>query len=745
MAAKRMRKSRTGPRVRPDSGSAPAVEPLQITQGHSWTDRPRLVAAIVIALASAVYVNCLPNQFAYDDQTIIGRNPRIESPANFREIWLTDWWYVPPEQSEERHRDRLYRPLVIQSFALNYALSGTGTWSYHLADIALHATCCVIIVALTRRLFGDSTVAAWTGILFAVLPVHSESVAYLVGRADVTGALFCVLGMYCLSRELSAQRRARRAAWKLGALACVPLGLFCKEQAVCLPALLLATECYLRATRRGLTDRTAPTGLARFALRRALTFYLWTLLAIGAYLALRYTALQGHLVRDVIPSPLDNPLSRATAVERFWTPFKLLAQYVLVSVWPANLCSDYSYNAFPLPKSPADLKTLCGIMLCAGGVWACIRSYQRRKIILFIGAFFLSSYALISNAVLIIGTIVGERLFYLPSLAVCWLVVLLLGELATRLRRSGALAGLGRRFLPMLAWCAIAVFATRTVMRTFDWRDGKRLFAVDIQTHPNSARLQLFRAKVLVDEEELDRALEHLKKSLEIFPQYADAHALSGYIQAVTGNWPVARKHYYLALQLWRENPKVQAQYESFRQLHEAGGLLPLQELPLVERAAATQPANTDLQRRLADLQAGLGKYRDAIATLSNILEKTPADRDSRFKLANLLIIDEQADRARELLEALLADDPNDWRAHSHLAFLISLLDAPASLRHARRAVELEPMRFEVRMNLAQALELNRRFDEALNELRALLDVIAPDEPARLLVQRQIKLIEDSR
>ena len=708
-----------------------------------WSRRPAAAYWVVALLACLVFLNTLPNDFVYDDIIVVRKNTRIHSLANWSEIWLTDWWYYPPEQTEERHRDRLYRPLVMQTFAINYALSGLRTWSYHLFNVALHAVTCVSIVALTRRLFGDLRLAAWTGLLFAVLPVHTESVANIVGRADLMGALFCVLGVLCLAHELRAARAASRLAWRAGAILCLALGLLSKEQAVCLPGLLLLVEWYLR--RRGLVAACArPTGRRRaFLLRRFGGFYLWVGLTVVGYLVLRYICLEYHLVRDVPPASLDNSLSAATVAQRLWAPFLILAQYLLVTVWPANLCCDYSFNSLPLSAWPADLKTLGGVLLTIAAVWASLRSARRGGAVLFIILFFACSYALISNSFLVIGTIMGERLFYLPSLPVCWLIVIGLRDLHAHLLRTEQLAGPGLRLAPTLAYAVLLVLALRTALRCSDWRNPEVLFAADVQVHPQSARLQLFMARILIERKEYDAALERLEKSLAIYPEYANAQANLGLIHALAGDWATAKKYYLLARQLLWENPALQVQYEQFRRLYEEGVGSPEADLLAVQQAATTQPHNLELQLRLADLQAGLGRYREGIATLQAVRQRGCTQREVTYELAALLIIDEQYDQAQTLLEELLARDENDWQSHSQLAILLAYTAPQASLRHARRAVEIAPLLFEPRMNLVQALVVNRRYPEAMQELRTLHQMIPPGEPARGLVERQMRIVKD--
>jgi tetratricopeptide (TPR) repeat protein len=547
-----------------------------------------------------------------------------------------------------------------------------------------------------------------------------------------------------LTGELRACRPGQRLLWRTATLLCVPAALLCKEQAICLPALLLLTEWFLRRRNRFAPSAPLPPKRPAFWLRRIGAFYLWVTLGVAGYLLLRWVSLEHHLVRDVPPAALDNPLSGATGAQRFWTPFKILAQYLLVAFWPGNLCCDYSFNSFPLASAPADLKTLAGLAATAVAGWACWRvSSPRRDTLRFVILFFAVSYALISNSFLVIGTILGERLFYLPSLPLCWLVVMTLADWYARLKQGGQLGQAGLRLAPSLAWVALLVLTARTAIRCGDWRDSETLFTTDLQTHPQSARLQLFVARDLIDRKEYDQALQHLEKSLAIYPEYANAQANVGLIYALAGDWATARKYYMLARRLLWENPSLQAQYERFRQFYEAGKRFPERELQEVRRAAATQPADVDLQLRLAELQAGMGYYRRGIETLSRLLEQGVTDRRVKFDLASLLIIDEQFDRAQALLVELLAEAPNDWKVHSQLAILLARTDPAASLRHAQRAVEIQPLLFETRMNLIQALVENERYEDALDRLRELRAMVPANEPALRLIERQIRIVQE--
>ena len=102
MAANRTKSTDTSARDRPGTRVQRSAnsQTTDVAVAPSWTERSGLVYAAVVVLAIVVYLNCLPNQVAYDDDTIVARNARLESPLNFRQLWLTDWWYVSPGRTE---------------------------------------------------------------------------------------------------------------------------------------------------------------------------------------------------------------------------------------------------------------------------------------------------------------------------------------------------------------------------------------------------------------------------------------------------------------------------------------------------------------------------------------------------------------------------------------------------------------------------------------------------------------------
>ena len=171
-----------------------------------------------VALALLCYANTLFNGFTYDDNAIVRTNTRIRSLANWRQIWLTDYWYekADDEPIADPVRDRLYRPLTLHSFAVNYALQGENPAGYHAVNIVAHALVCWLVWLFALRLVGDAAVASLAGILFAIHPVHSEAVAGIVGRGEILAAGFVLLGLLGADAAFGAGRMEARTAGRPG-------------------------------------------------------------------------------------------------------------------------------------------------------------------------------------------------------------------------------------------------------------------------------------------------------------------------------------------------------------------------------------------------------------------------------------------------------------------------------------------------------------------------------------------------
>ena len=205
---------------------------------------------LAAGIGGLCFLNSIGNDFTYDDLPIVRDNPRIRGLANVSEIWLSDWWAPQTAQQEvsHRHRDRLYRPLVMHTFALNYAVGRLVPAGYHVVNVLLHAGVCLLVWRLAQRLFDDAGISTCAALLFAVHPIHAEAVASVVGRAELLVGLLLLSGLLVLLPVGRVPGRARAA----GAAVLFLAALFSKETAVCyVPVALIALHAAAKKPERG--------------------------------------------------------------------------------------------------------------------------------------------------------------------------------------------------------------------------------------------------------------------------------------------------------------------------------------------------------------------------------------------------------------------------------------------------------------------------------------------------------------
>lgn len=687
-----------------------------------------------VALGVLCYLVTLAGDFTYDDVQLVMDNPRIRSLANVREIWLSDWWYSDPtnEGVPSPRRDRLYRPLTLFSFAVNYAASGLGPGGYHFVNVGLHSAACGLVWLFALRLTGRRGVAAVAAVLFAVHPVHVEAVANIVGRAEVLSTLGLLGGLIALL-----PRAGWPSAWRVALAALLFLAaLLAKETAICyLPVALIALHGAGRRPRRA---------------------WGWLLVAavltlpLATYLPLRYEALNHHLIRTGTPGPLLNPLFGADVRGRVLGPLTVLGYYTRLLLAPSTLAADYGMGTID-PRAIDAMTVLGAAAVLAGAIG--LTGYVRRgatwRMTATLTAMFAASYVLISNTILLIGVSVAERLMYWPSVPALILVALLAAGLWERAGQPGGNLERLRRPLGWLGVALLAALALRTTLRSLDWRDNRTLFSADAQTFPRNVNINLalatqlnYAASMAIDRGERDallaRAEERLDAAREVYPDFPDTYKLLGQVYGLRGEPRQALAYLHTALQLDPRDSDARRHIAEIEQRYDDS----VQRLAELQRRAEREPNNVRLPVQIGQLLLETGQHHAGRLALERAASMAPDDLEVLRLLGRLLILDYEEQRAVELLTKVVERDPNDWESHTNLSGLLAQRDPTGCLWHAQRAYKLKPAVFEVQVNLAEANVAAGKPDEALRLFRAIAEYLPASDPRLMAVRTRIQQLE---
>jgi len=411
-------------------------------------------------------------------------NHLVRAP-DLRELLLTPSWGEAGQASFLR----AYRPVTTLTFALNHALGGFDPLGYHVINVLLHAAMCVLLAIVLGRVTGEPRVAVLAALLFAAHPVHTEAVSSVVGRAEVLAAL---LGLGAWWLVLRARRAARgRSAWLAGAALVLALGFLAKEHVAAIPGVVIAADLIagLRITRSRAAEYVALSA------------------GVAAALALRTVAMRG-----IWPTPdlLDNVLGAGPPGQRLLTALEVVALYARRLIWPLHLSADYSYRQIELATGPGDPGVLAGIAVVVGAAAIATWGWWHARPVCLAIALAALPFTIVSNVFVPIGTVMAERLLYLPSAGFCLLV-------------AGTADALGRRRRATLASgvmvaVLVAFYASATVVRNRVWREPRGFFEAMVASAPRSARSHRELGLVYSDLGLDERAIAELQIALAILP-----------------------------------------------------------------------------------------------------------------------------------------------------------------------------------------------------------------------------------
>lgn len=661
--------------------------PGSVSAGYAG---PLLVAAVC-----AAYANTLSAPFVYDD------GPAILENLSIRRLWpLTD--IVLPQA--EGGLTVSGRPVLNLSFAINYAISGTAVWSYHAANILIHAASALLLFGLVRRTLeifrdkhGDSTgnkATAHAALAFAISglwalhPLQTQAVTYTVQRAESLMGLFYLLTLYAFARAVgnstdtpATPGLGRRSWFSLTVLACA-LGMGTKEVMVTAPLLVL------------LFDRTFVAGSFRDALGQRRSFYLAlaaTWLLLGA-LVLSTGGNRGGTVGLGVGVPLwAYPL----------TQFQAVARYLGLAFWPHPLV--FEYGTFWVERA-ADIAPFAAavlpLLVATGyGLW-------RRPVLGFFGTWFFLILAPTSLAPGTIQMIVEHRM-YLPLAAVITLVVL------------GMHPRLGHRAYYLFLLTAI-VCGVLTVNRNHDYRSRLALWSTTVAQRPENPRAREGLAEAYAELGRLDEAIAQHAESVRLLPdeatyRYNLALALSRadraeeavihYRHALRLNPREAKTHNNLAIALGRIGQGAAA-------------------LPHYAEAEHLNPQEPQFAYNHGIALFRLGRTAEAISRYEAALRLRPTYADAHFNLASALATSGRLREAVEHYRQAVAGRPTDAEYRTTLAGALLISgDASAALTEYRAVLATHPDHAPAHFGLGNALAATRQFAGAIVAYEAALRI----------------------
>jgi len=598
------------------------------------TRNPWAAAVLVLLACVLCYANSLRGSFHYDDFHSIVDNPGIRSLAS------APAFFSDPSLFSADVAKGMYRPVLLTTYALNYAVGGYDVVGYHLVNLALHVICSLLVWRLALHLLGHPSTALVCGLVFAVHPLGTEPVNYISSRSELLVAAFYLAAL------LTYLTSHGRASCRWGSLTLFALALLSKSTAISLPVLLLAHEVLVSRPELG---RARPWGW--YARRHGPC---WGL----AFLYFAIIAANGFLGKSLSAPVRDEATQLATQM-------KAVPYYLKLLVLPAGLNVEHQFFE---AGGFSDAPVLVGAALAASLILVmALACYSGRRLAGFLMVW--GAVVLIPTFIMPLNVLVNERRLYLVMAG----FVLLLGELLGRspvVRRCGW--GMAACLVPLIGL---------TISRNSVWADELTLWRDAESKAPGMYRVQTNLGKAKQETGDWSGALAAYQRALGIDDGHGDAPNNIATILHLQGQVDEAVQWYRRALERYPNHAKIRQNL--------ADALVQLGDLPaahqMYESALALASTDGAIWSNYGEALVQAGEWDRAEAALGRAIELIPDQPEPYNNLANAYSGRDDQARAVDLYRQALSR--SETPAAAILANLGDSHRRLGSLDEARRAL----------------------------------------------------------
>jgi len=648
------------------------------------TVRPQRQPAIWVGLLLlgivllAAYARSFHGPFIFDDSSSIAENPTVKS-------WRTALF--PPGDSGLTVSGR---PIVNLSIAINWALGGDKVVGYHVMNFLIHLGSTLALFGIVRRAlllpmlrekYGSRAIYLATAVaaVWGLHPIQTESVTYIIQRAESLVGLFYLITAYFFIRCVE---EPNRLLWRIACVIACMFGMGSKEVMVTAPVVLL------------MLDRTFITGSFAGAWKARRSLYLglmttWLLLAI----CIVSTGKRGSTVGFN---------QEVNAWKYAMTQGYAIIHYLKLFLWPNKLVLDYGG---PLAEKLSDVawRGSLLLLLLSGSVYL---FFKKQRIGFFLVSFFVI-LAPTSSIVPVLTQTVAEHRVYLPTVPLVILLVI------------GSAGLFGGRMI--LLWCAAAMaLGVRTYIRNLDYRTALTIWksvTEDCAYNIRGWNSLSMTYSLAGDDEKAKGAME---SALRIRPNDPEVFSAYANILSRLGKTAEAETFYRKAIKI--DPNSYDGNYNLGVLMMEKGRTE--ESIPHFEIAIKVRPNENVAHYNLGKAYVAVKRIEDAVAEFEGIVKREPKASDARNNLGSALLDLNRPQEAVKVLQDGLTFAPQDHELHRTLGLAFMALGrTDEAIKQLKVAVQIEPNDAKAHADLGLALLGLGQSEEACAEFETALAV----------------------
>ncbi|MEX0716408.1 MAG: tetratricopeptide repeat protein [Planctomycetaceae bacterium] len=660
----------------------------------------RLIIVSVGLVVSNVAVFAQVRGFDFlvvDDDVQVTHNSHVRQGLTWDSV---RWALASTEVSKTWH------PLPSLSFMLDMELFGLDPGAFHLVNVAWHVAATVLLFLLLVRMTGALWNSAIVAALFAVHPLHVESVAWITERKDVLVAFFWFLTMFVYAGYA---RRGGVGRYLL-VLICFVLAVMSKAMTVTLPFVLLLLDYWPLRRWRPFGDEgdevepgsfgemppACPARSARWLIAEKLPMF-----ALSAATAV--TALSSHAGKGLlIATDRISPTARILHVGGNY------GHYLWKTVWPVDLAPQMPHPLL-LPENPLPQLLwpgLAGIALVLA-ITVCVFVGARRRPYLAVGwLWFAGTLFPVSGIVQAGSQEVADRFAYLPHVGLFLAAVWLVADLA-RVPRTRRAAG----------WCgavAIAACAALSWKQTSHWKDSGTLYEHALRVAPErNAFAHLALAKHHLARDEPAAARGHAVAALESGWFLAAAHEHLGHAHRSSNDLASAEREYREAIRLNSRSGPAHLGLASVLHFNGADD----EAIVAYDKAYDLDPRQLEALTNLAEIHSRHGRFAQADRLYRQALDRAPHLPEALCGRGRLKLLQGRLDEALDSLTRAIEADPEHAWSHLWMAIVLAESNRPDDAEaHFLRAIQLDDQFVEARQGYQAFLRRTGRKDRSAGE-----------------------------
>lgn len=698
----RKQRNRGDARKHRDSGRQGSAR--HSTPAHSVADQAEesripsrgLIAGVALSLLAVTLIVYLPVRnypfIGFDDPGYVTENPKVLGGLT----WSAVRWALTSGYFANWH------PLTWISHMVDVQLFGMNSGAHHVTNLVLHLANTLLLFFLLFEMTGAIGRSAFVAALFAVHPMHVESVAWVAERKDVLSTAFWLLTTWAY---VAYTRRPR--LWRYGLVGLLyALGLMSKPMLVTLPCTLLLLDVWpLRRAVIGTSDR---------AVWLRLLYEKIPLLALAAASSVITFLVQrtAGAMESLTVVPLS--VRTANAIVAYWTYLQKLAV-------PTGLAILYPYRTdLFIGTVVLALAALIAISVVA------VRSRRTRPYMLVGWLWFIGTLVPVIGIVQVGKQPMADRYSYIPSIGLFVLVAWGAFDLLTRLR-APRVAG------PLASVVLVGVYTLVAQQQREYWRLSSDLWKHTIAVAGENYLAENNLGWDLYREHKPTEAIPHYLEAIRLSPRFIGGHTNLALALAELGRTDEAIQHFQEALEIEPKNYLVNLHlgfaFSRKGQLDDAASQF--------KEAIRQKPDYVEAHNGLGLVLARKGDVDGAIREYNEALRTMPTFPEAHSNLGAALASQGKLDSAIVHFSAAIREKPELIDAHNNLGVALStqgkLEDAIVQFTEA---IRLNPNYANAHSGLAFALARQGRNAEAAREFREVLRIRPSDTDAIRALQQ---------